>query len=198
MLALQTTPFLIIGRVIGFVISDTHANWFFAIALLAVGARYLVFQTIYGIPLFIILGAVMIDVGFVSIWLFAAAAISGGDCGRRYRIAVFRCNLASTRTQELKRFHLGFVQLHAPESTAPFGNGFGEKQYRCSDPLVFWIVGKANHFHACFFVRFARRHIAALDITARTGDVRTISRANAGLTFDAVPIPGQPQCRERQ
>jgi len=94
MLALQTTPFLIIGLVIGFVISDTHANWFFAIALLAVGARYLVFQTIYGIPLYIILGAVLIAVGFVSIWFLRLppyqVAIAGGAIELLFSAAILR------------------------------------------------------------------------------------------------------------
>lgn len=94
MLALQTTPFLIVGLVIGFVVSDTHADWFFAIALLAVGARYLVFQTIYGIPHYIILGAVLIAVGFVSIWFLRLpphqVAIAGGVIELLFSVAILR------------------------------------------------------------------------------------------------------------
>jgi hypothetical protein len=94
MLALQTTPFLIIGLVIGFVVSNTHADWFFAIALLAVGGRYLVFQTIYGIPHYIVLGALLIAVGFVVIWFLSLpayqVAIAGGVIELLFSLAILR------------------------------------------------------------------------------------------------------------
>ena len=82
MLALQSTPFLIVGLVIAYVVSGSYPNWFFAIALMAVGARYLVFQTIYGMRHYIVLGAVLIAIGFSAIWFFSMPpyliAIAGG------------------------------------------------------------------------------------------------------------------------
>jgi hypothetical protein len=82
MLALQSTPFLIVGLVIAYVVSESHANWFFAIALMAVGARYLVFQTIYGIGHYIVLGAFLAAFGFVAIWFVQipphVVAMAGG------------------------------------------------------------------------------------------------------------------------
>jgi hypothetical protein len=82
MLALQSTPFLIVGLVVGYVVSDAHPDWFFAIALLAVGARYLVFQTIYGMRHYVVLGALLIAFGFVAIWYLQLpphlVAIAGG------------------------------------------------------------------------------------------------------------------------
>ncbi len=94
MLALQTTPFLIIGIVVAYVVSDAHADWFFAIALLTVGARYLVFQTIYGIRHYIVLGVVLIAVGFVSIWLLRLpphlVAIAGGVIELLVSVAILR------------------------------------------------------------------------------------------------------------
>lgn len=82
MLALQSTPFLIIGLVVGYIVSDANPDWFFAIALLAVGARYLVFQTIYGMRHYVVLGVLLIAFGFVAIWYLKlpphAVAIAGG------------------------------------------------------------------------------------------------------------------------
>lgn len=82
MLALQSTAFLIIGLVIAYLVRDTYGDWFFAIALLAVGGRYLVFQTVYGMRVFMVLGALLIAVGGIAIlWPafppFAVALVGG-------------------------------------------------------------------------------------------------------------------------
>lgn len=81
MLALQSTAFLIIGLFVAYLVSDTHENWFFAIALLTVGARYLVFQTVYGMRLYVVLGAVLIAIAAFALWLAltpAFVAFCGG------------------------------------------------------------------------------------------------------------------------
>ena len=94
MLALQSTPFLIVGLVVAYVVSDSHADWFFAIALLAVGARYLVFQTIYGLRHYVVLGAVLIAFGFVAIWYLQLpphlVAIAGGVTELLFAIFILR------------------------------------------------------------------------------------------------------------
>lgn len=94
MLALQTTPFLIIGLVIAYVVSGSHADWFFAIALMAVGARYLVFQTIYGMRHYVVLGALLIAFGFVAIWYLELpphlVAIAGGVTELLFSAAILR------------------------------------------------------------------------------------------------------------
>lgn len=82
MLALQSTAFLIIGLAVAYLVRDTHGDWFFAIALLAVGGRYLVFQTVYGMRVYMVLGALLIAVACVAIlWSafppFAVALIGG-------------------------------------------------------------------------------------------------------------------------
>ncbi len=81
MLALQSTAFLIIGLAIAYLVSGTYGDWFFAIALLAVGARYLVFQTVYGMRLFLMLGLVLIIIAAVALWFGitpAFVALAGG------------------------------------------------------------------------------------------------------------------------
>jgi len=82
MLALQATVFLIIGLVIAYLVQETYGDWFFAIALLAVGGRYLVFQTVYGMRVFMVLGALLIAVaGIAILWPafppFAVALVAG-------------------------------------------------------------------------------------------------------------------------
>jgi hypothetical protein len=81
MLALQSTAFLIIGLVIAYMVSGTYGDWFFPIALLTVGARYLVFQTVYGMHLYVVLGAVLIAIAACGLWLDltpAFVALAGG------------------------------------------------------------------------------------------------------------------------
>jgi hypothetical protein len=74
MLALQSTAFLIIGVAIAYLVSGTYGDWFFAIALLAVGARYLVFQTVYGMRMFLLLGLVLIIIAAAALWFDIAPA----------------------------------------------------------------------------------------------------------------------------
>jgi hypothetical protein len=81
MLALQSTAFLIIGLAIAYLVSATYGDWFFAIALLAVGARYLVFQTVYGMRFYLILGLVLIAIAASALWFGMApafVALAGG------------------------------------------------------------------------------------------------------------------------
>lgn len=81
MLALQSTAFLIIGLVIAYLVSGTYADWFFAIALFTVGGRYLVFQTVYGMRLYLFLGVILIAIAAAALWLGitpAFVAFAGG------------------------------------------------------------------------------------------------------------------------
>ena len=68
-LALQSTAFLIIGLVIAYLVSGTFSQWFFSIALLTVAARYLVFQTVYGMRLYLILAIVLIFIASLAFWM---------------------------------------------------------------------------------------------------------------------------------
>ena len=81
MLALQSTAFLIIGLVVAYLVSEAHPDWFFPIALLTVGARYLVFQTVYDMRLYLVLGFILIALASFAIWLGispAFVALAGG------------------------------------------------------------------------------------------------------------------------
>ncbi len=94
MLALQTTPILFVGLFAGFLVSKDNPDWFFGIALLAVGARYLIFQTIYGMRHYAVLGFALIAVGFAAIWFVKMpphlVAITGGVIELFFSIALLR------------------------------------------------------------------------------------------------------------
>jgi len=82
MLALQSTAFVIVGLAVAYLVRDSYGDWFFAITLLAVGGRYLVLQTVYGMRVFMVLGALLIAVGCIGIlWSafppFAVALAAG-------------------------------------------------------------------------------------------------------------------------
>ncbi|WP_397576837.1 DUF7010 family protein [Sphingorhabdus sp.] len=68
-LALQSTAFLIIGLVIAFLVSSTFSHLFFSIVLLTVAARYLVFQTVYGMRLYLILAIVLMCIASLAFWM---------------------------------------------------------------------------------------------------------------------------------
>ena len=92
----------------------------------------------------------------------------------------------------LQRVYFCLIELNAAICAAAFGNRFRQKGNRRVNPLVFGIVAEAHDFQALFLIGLTRRDIAAFDITARTGDVRAISGADARLPFDAVPVPHEP------
>jgi hypothetical protein len=94
MLALQATPMLFVGLFVGFYVSNSHPGWFFPIALMAVGARYLVFHTIYGLRHYVVLGFTLIAIGFAAIWLLNTPqyliAIIGGVTELFFSIVIMR------------------------------------------------------------------------------------------------------------
>jgi hypothetical protein len=82
MLGLLTVPIMLSGLFAGYLVSGDHPSWFFSIALMAIGCRYLTFHTLYGLTHYIALGLLLIAFGFSTIlWLPIAAAyvaIGGG------------------------------------------------------------------------------------------------------------------------
>ena len=80
-LAMESTILLFVGLFIAYSVFQLNPNWFFPIMLMIIGARYLVFQTIYGLKLFWVLGMILIVAGFVSMRLdlpFQIPAVLGG------------------------------------------------------------------------------------------------------------------------
>jgi hypothetical protein len=81
-LGLLTVPVVLLGMYAGYVLSAGNPAAFFAFTLMAIGARYLVFQTMFGLPHYIVLGLSLLAVGFATFCLSlgsaAAVALIGG------------------------------------------------------------------------------------------------------------------------
>lgn len=82
MIGLLTVPVILLGLFAGYLVSGEKPAWFFAIALMAVGTRYLTFKTLYGLSHYIVLGFALLAIGFAGIWLARTSgdliAIAGG------------------------------------------------------------------------------------------------------------------------
>ena len=70
-LALESTIILFVGLFIAFYVAQLKVEWFFPIMLMAIGVRYLVFNTLYGIKIYWLLGAVLMFAGMFCILLAA-------------------------------------------------------------------------------------------------------------------------------
>lgn len=80
-LALESTLLLFIGLFIAYLMLPTKPAWFFPIMLMIIGGRYVLFQTIYGMRLYWVLGLLLILAGLVCLILnqsFHYGAVIGG------------------------------------------------------------------------------------------------------------------------
>ena len=68
-LAIESTALLFIGLFIAFVIYQYDDKLFFPIMLLIIGSRYLIFQSIYGLRLYWVLGICLLIAGATFIYL---------------------------------------------------------------------------------------------------------------------------------
>lgn len=75
--AMETTLLLIAGMALATWVAQYHIHQFFPVALVAIGVRYLLFQTIFGLKTYWILGSSLISLGAVGmvlvapLWFFA-------------------------------------------------------------------------------------------------------------------------------
>lgn len=80
-LTLESTLILFIGLFISYSIYHVKADWFFPIMLLIIGCRYVLFNTIYGIKLYWVLGLTLVFFGtflILNSYSFYIGAIAGG------------------------------------------------------------------------------------------------------------------------
>ncbi len=91
-LALESTVILFVGFFLAFYVSKLHLQWFYPIMLLAIGVRYLIFNTLYGAKVYWLLGAVLMLAGVVCILLnanFVIGAFVGGITEVIFSIVIF-------------------------------------------------------------------------------------------------------------
>ena len=92
-LALETLPTLFGGLLVAFYVAQFKLELFFPIMLLAIGARYFSFQTLYGLKEFWILGAALIFAGISCTVLslpFISGAFIGGALELIFALIIFR------------------------------------------------------------------------------------------------------------
>ena len=80
-LAIESTAILFIGLFIAYSIFQIQKLWFFPIMLMIIGVRYFVFQSIYGMKVYWVLGLSLIASGMfclISNQLFHLGGIIGG------------------------------------------------------------------------------------------------------------------------
>ena len=80
-LALETTALLFGGLVIAFGVSQVNPHLFFPVMLITIGCRYLMFQTLYGLKQYWLLGALLALSGTALVFLPTEpvwAALTGG------------------------------------------------------------------------------------------------------------------------
>jgi len=80
-LSIETTFLIFIGLFIAYTMYHSFGDWFYSIMLMIIGGRYLMFQSIYGMKLYWLLGTLMIVAGVGSMILmtdFHVPAIAGG------------------------------------------------------------------------------------------------------------------------
>ena len=80
-LALESTIILFVGLFLAFYVAKLQVEWFYPIMLMIIGVRYLVFNTLYGLKIYWLLGSVLIFSGMLCILLganFIIGAFIGG------------------------------------------------------------------------------------------------------------------------
>jgi hypothetical protein len=80
-LALESTIILFVGLFLAFYVAELQVEWFYPIMLMVIGVRYLVFNTLYGIKTYWVLGGGLIVSGMLCILLganFIVGAFVGG------------------------------------------------------------------------------------------------------------------------
>lgn len=79
-LALETLAILFVGLFLAFTVAKFQSALFFPFMLLIIGARYLLFQSLYGLKVYWVLGGMLLLAGFAMVSLSASpimAAFAG-------------------------------------------------------------------------------------------------------------------------
>ena len=79
-LAMESTVLLFIGLFIAFVVLRIQAEWFFPIMLLTIGGRYLLFQTLYGLRFYWLIGGLLLLAGGLGL-VYQVPFITGAFVG---------------------------------------------------------------------------------------------------------------------
>lgn len=98
MLAIESTVLLFVGLFMSYCVFQIRPDWFFPIMLLIIGARYLLFQSLYGMKIYWILGAVLIMAGafcLIANQPVYISALSGGLLELLFAVIIIRRAISS-------------------------------------------------------------------------------------------------------
>lgn len=91
-LALESTIILFVGLFIAFYVAKLQVEWFYPIMLMTIGVRYLTFNTLYGLKLYWVLGALLMFSGMFCLLLgvnFITGAFIGGITEVLFSVVIF-------------------------------------------------------------------------------------------------------------
>ncbi len=80
-LAMESTILLFVGLFVAWMVFQLQPTWFYPTMLLVIGARYLIFQTVYGNRMYWMLGGILLSAGIATFLLptsFHLPALTGG------------------------------------------------------------------------------------------------------------------------
>lgn len=98
-LALETTALLFIGLFIAFSVAQIQSAWFYPVMLMVIGGRYLMFQTLYGMRLYWLLGGLLTVAGAATLLLGAPAyvgAFLGGSIELVFALIILNAEKRAT------------------------------------------------------------------------------------------------------
>jgi len=91
-LAMESTLLLFIGLFIAYYVYQINSHWFYPIMLMIIGARYVIFQSIYGLKIYWVLGLILVVTGaacFLFNFQFYLPAVIGGIIELIFCLALF-------------------------------------------------------------------------------------------------------------
>lgn len=94
-LALESTAILFIGLSIAYELFKVQPGWLYPIMLMIIGVGYLIFQTIYGMKIYWILGLILMGAGIIGLNLnqiFFTCALLGGMIELLFSIVIIQRN----------------------------------------------------------------------------------------------------------
>jgi len=102
-LALESTAILFIGLFLAYSVFQIESEWFFPIMLMIIGVRYLIFQSIYGIKLYWILGLTLIISGMICLisnQVFFLSVLIGGIVEMIFGILIIQNDKKQSSTEK--------------------------------------------------------------------------------------------------
>ena len=91
-LAFESTLLLFIGLFMAFAILQIQPNWFFPIMLLTIGGRYVIFNSLYGLKIYWLLGLALVGLGVTFFFFnddFYLSAVLGGATELVFAIVIY-------------------------------------------------------------------------------------------------------------